>query len=117
MGNFYDQRKLRCGGTVNSYYYNPYTGTKGSRIATEGVCSVYYFKDKNVDKVELMRRPEVAGKNPLPLFRYCFDINIQCPTTKWQGNIQQKQKQNKNSKKRLVETLDAAGKRKVRKLI
>ena len=80
--NLYAQRKLYCWDTVESNYYNPSTGTKGVRILIEDVCSVCYLKDNILYKVELMRRPNVAENNPLPLCRYCFDMNIQCPTTK-----------------------------------
>ena len=62
---------------------------------TEDVCSVCYLKDNLVDKVELMRHPEVVGKNILHLFRCHFDINVQCPTKKWRGNIQKNQEQKK----------------------
>ena len=62
-----------------------------------------------------MTRPEVVGKNPLPLFRNCFDMNIKCPTMKWRGNYQHNIYKQTHSKKRHLDTLVAKGKRKVRK--
>ena len=39
-----------------------------------------------------MTRPEVVGKNTLPLYRNCFDMSIKCPTTRWNDNSQKKVK-------------------------
>ena len=85
VGKLYAQGEFRCGDTVDSNYCNPSTGTKGSITVTEDVCSVCYLKENIVDKVELMRRPEVTGKDPLSLCGSCFDLYIQCPIKKWRG--------------------------------
>ena len=64
---FYAQWKLSCGDSVEINYYNPSVGTKGGTIVTKTVCSVFYLDENNVDKVELLKRPETVGVNPLPL--------------------------------------------------
>ena len=74
--NFNAHQKLLYGDTVESNYYNPYNETKGSRVVTEDVCYVCYFKDNIVDEFELMRHTEVMGKDPLTICMYCFDMDI-----------------------------------------
>ena len=72
--------------------------------------------DENiVDTVELLTRPEIVGKNPLPLCRNFFYMNIKLPDTRWRGNPQQNREKRKQTKKRQLETLVASGKRKCRK--
>ena len=66
---FYAKRKLSYGDTVETHYYNPYVGENGGRIVTKGVCYVWYVDSNIVDKVEILMRPEVVGKNLLPLCR------------------------------------------------
>ena len=117
MENSFPQPKLYFGDTIESNHYNPSTGTKGGRIVTEDVCSVYYLKVNIVDRVELMRRTEVARKNRLPRCRYCFYMNIQFPTIEWRGNSRYDLEQKNNSEKIQLETFIAAGKRKVQKRI
>ena len=69
---FYAQQKLSCSDTVDTYYYNPYVGTKCRCIVTKGVCSVCYFDGNIVEKVELLTHSEVVGKNLLPIRRNVY---------------------------------------------
>ena len=101
------QLKLSYGDTVDTNYYNPSVGMKIGIIVTKVVSSVYYFDENIVDKVELLTRPKVVGKNPLPLCRNCFDMNIKCPNTRGRGNYYSSREKNKHSKKRQVKTLVA----------
>ena len=75
----YVHRKLSCGDTVDMHYYIFSIEKKGGIILSKGVCSVCYFDENIVDKVELLTRLEVVGKNPLPICRNCFDMNINDP--------------------------------------
>ena len=93
----------------------PSVRTKGGIIVTKGVFSVCYFDKNIVYKVELLTRPEIVGKSPLPLFRNCFGMNIKCPTTMWRVNSQKNREEKKQSKKRQPETLVVKVKRKGRK--
>ena len=66
---FYAQLKLSFGDTIETHYYNPSVGKEVGIIVTKGVCYVCYFDENIADRVELLTRPEVVGKNPLPLGR------------------------------------------------
>ena len=59
-------------------------------------------------------RPEVVGKNPLPLCRNYFDMNIKCPTTRWNSNYQQNGRKKIQIKKRQMETFIDKGNQKCR---
>ena len=102
---FYAQWKLSCSDTFYTHYYNPSVVTKGGMVLTKEVCSVCYFDENNVDNVEILTRPEVVGKNPLHIFRNCFDVNIKFPTKTWSGDYHQNRERNKQSKMRQLETL------------
>ena len=94
----------------------PFTGTKGRRIVTYYICYICYLKKDSVDKVELMRCPEVAGNNNLYLCRYSwYEFSVSNYEMEMEQSTEAKSKQIMN--KIHVETLIASGKYKGRKII
>ena len=58
------------------------TGLWGGRITTKYVCAVCY------DDNDLMKGNDIersgrytGGKNPLPVCKRCFDLNVKLPTS------------------------------------
>ena len=69
VSKFYIQRKIQCEDCVESHYYNPAgNSTRGNRVTTEEVCAMCYFPGDIVSRVEIIRKRDVGGKNPLPVY-------------------------------------------------
>ena len=58
-----------------------------------------------------MTRPDIVGRNQLPLCKNRFYMNIKFPDTRWLGNAQHNMDKRKQEKKRQLDTLFASKKR------
>ena len=64
---------------------------------------------------EIRKERDVGGKNPLLVFRYCFDKNIEMPCSGGRTNMKEKKDQAKQTKKRQLDAAVQQGHRKERK--
>ena len=105
---FHVRTAIRCGEPVESYYYNPKKGaTTGGRIRTTDICALCCSSDGLVSVNQIQNERYVGGKVPLPICRFCTDLNVNIPcsagrrTNHFKKNSQQK-KRKENEMKKLV---------------
>jgi hypothetical protein len=78
---FVIREQMRCGENVEVAYYSN-DATRGSRILTTDVCAICYNTEDVILVGEIKKRKNLQGKNPLPIFRACLDLNVPIPQTK-----------------------------------
>ena len=77
---FHVRTAIRCGEPVESYYYNPKKGaTTGGRIRTTDICALCCSSDGLVSVDQIQNERDVGGKVPLPICRFCIDLNVKIP--------------------------------------
>ena len=80
--DYYVQQKLRCGNNVELQFYNPSKDAAlGGRLITEDICATYFTVNDIMAKEEIKQKPNVVGKNLLPICRYCFYSKTGISTT------------------------------------
>ena len=99
----YARRQTRCG------------DIKGGRIMTKDICAVCYEDDDIVSEVEIRKKRNIGGKNPLLVCRYCFDKNFEIPCSGGRTNEKEKKSQEKSSKRKGLEENVQSGRRKGRR--
>ena len=78
---FYMKTQLQCGDYVESQYYNPSKGLKCGRIVTDDVCTICYEPDNIIHPDIIRKNRNTRGKQPLPICKYCYDKNVEVPTS------------------------------------
>ena len=106
---------MRCGDYIESQYYNPKSGVKGSRIVTKDICAICYGDDDIVSADEIRKKRDIGGKNPLLVCRFCFDKKFEIPCSGGRTNQKQKVEQQMRTKRKSNDDNVAAGRRKGRK--
>ena len=99
----YARRQTRCDDFIESQYYNPKLGVKGGRIVTKDICAVCYEDDDIVSEVEIRKKRNIGGKNPLLVCRYCFDKDFEIPCSGGRTNEKEKKSQEKSPKRKGLE--------------
>ena len=84
------KRQLRCGGYIESQYYNQKYGVKANMIVTEDIYETCYEDEYIVSTEEICDKCDVGGRKQLLLCRYCFDMNIEITCSS--GSTKHKQK-------------------------
>lgn len=112
---FYSRRAIRCGDPIESYYYNPNTGTKGGRIVTKNICAVCYVDDDLIAPNQIKQLRDVGGKTPLMMCKACVDSGIDVPCSNARKNVKQAKQQKKASKRKKMSKAVKSGRRKARR--
>ncbi len=63
------------------------------------VCAICFADTHIVSPEEIRAKKDVKGKNPLPVCRFCFDLDVDIPTSGGRTNYAQKAQQEKTCKR------------------
>ena len=101
---FYVQMKLFCGDYIESQCYNHLgrkkakNSSKGGRLVTGKTCAIWYSFQDVLSDAEIKGIRNIGGKNPLIIYRDCFNSNIKNPTSGRSSNARETQGQRVASK-------------------
>eukprot|EP00978_Attheya_sp_CCMP212_P009170 scaffold21618_cov63-Attheya_sp.AAC.12 len=90
--------------------------TRGGKIVTTDICAVCYEPDDLVVKQERLESGPTKEREPLPIFRDCFDSGMHLVFSENATHFKTKGQEDKLNKEKKRKTLKAAGKRQCQKL-
>ena len=83
---------------------------------TKDICAAICYEAEDVVSIDVARASrDIGGKNPLPVCRYCFDMNVEIPCSGGRTNFKEKKDQSKRTKRKQLDEAIASGYRKERK--
>ncbi len=101
---FFARQVLMCGDLVESQIYMPTSGTKGGQVKILNVWAIGFANSHIVSHEEIWAEMDVKGKNPIPVWQFCFDLDVDFPTSEGQTNYAQKTKKEKTCKKKQLDS-------------
>eukprot|EP00978_Attheya_sp_CCMP212_P000725 scaffold1444_cov55-Attheya_sp.AAC.3 len=102
---------FHCNDPVEPIYYAP-QDTRGGRIVTKDICAVGYGPDDLMVKQELLESGHTKEREPLPIYRDCFDSGMNLVFSAKATNFKMKGQEDTLNKEKKRKTLEAAGRRK-----